>query len=96
MADYLGYEGEGKKAFLTALFGIKLSDENPGKFDKTSVEKGKKLHDMLAAAEDKILKQIESELDPQKVAELQRKVFKKSQGTSIKLQETLKRYLQSG
>ncbi|MBQ3451694.1 MAG: hypothetical protein IJG32_05480, partial [Selenomonadaceae bacterium] len=74
-ADYLGYEGEGKKAFLTAAFGIKLPDENTGKFDKTSIENGKKLHDMLDADEDKILKQIESELDPQKVAELQGKLI---------------------
>ena len=77
-ADYLGYEGEGKKAFLTAAFGIKLPDKNTGKFDKTSIENGKKLHDMLDADEDKILKQLQDgamSLSEQQVQELQGKLI---------------------
>lgn len=73
--DYLGYTGEAKKAFMTAAFGIKMADPNTGKFDKASVENGKKLHDMLDNDEKNILKQIENELDPQKVAELSGKLM---------------------
>lgn len=72
--DYLGYTGERKKAFLEAFFGIKMPDENTGKFSKASVENGKKLHDMLDADEKNILKQMENELDQQKVAEYQGKL----------------------
>lgn len=72
--DYLGYTGERKKAFMEAVFGIKMPNEKTGAFDKASVENGKKLHDMLDADEKNILKQMENELDPQKVAEYQGKL----------------------
>ena len=74
LADYLGYKDEGKKAFMEAVFGIKMPNEKTGAFDKASIENGKKLHDMLDADEKNILKQAENELDPQKVMELQAKL----------------------
>lgn len=77
LADYLGYEGERKSAFMTAALGIKMPDPNTGKFDKASVESGKKFHDMLDADEKNILKQIENlgfDEDPQTVAQLQAKL----------------------
>lgn len=77
LADYFGYEGERKKAFMEAAFGIKTPDPNIGKFDKASIENGKKLHDMLDADEDKILKQIKDggvDLEPQEIAELNGKL----------------------
>ena len=57
-ADYLGYEGDRKKAFIEAAFGIKV-DTKTGETDKASVENYKKLHDMLDSDEKNVLKQIE-------------------------------------
>ena len=63
LADWLGYKGENKKAFMTAAFGIKMPDPNTGTFDKASIENGKKFHGMLDADEGNILKQLEQDPD---------------------------------
>ena len=62
-ADWLGYEGDRKRDFMTAAVGIKTPDQNTGTFDKASIENGKKFHGMLDADEGNILKQLEQDPD---------------------------------
>lgn len=58
LADYFGFEGDGKKSFVIAGLGIKMPDSKTGKFDDKSIENAKKMFDALSGQEDNILKQL--------------------------------------
>ena len=77
LADWFGYKGDAKRDFMTAAIGIKTPDPNTGKFDKSSIESAKKVHDALDASEKNILEQIKNagmDLDPKTEKELKSKL----------------------
>ena len=77
LADYFGFEGDGKKSFVSSALGIKQADTKTGKFDDKSIENAKKVHDSLDKSAESILKQLkdgEFSLSEQEVSDLKTKL----------------------